>query len=363
VFHVPLTSADIKREARRLGFDSCGVARADAFPELGLLRDWLDRGFSGTMGYLQRTAERRADVRNVLPTARSIIVAAMVYNSDRPYSMEAGQGDRAEIARYGWGDDYHDVMGRTLEDLLAWMRGQSTQAFDALWYVDTGPVQERAYAQRAGVGWIGKNTCLINPEFGSWLFLSELIVSLELEADGPGFDQCGTCTLCLEACPTGALVQERVLDATRCISYSTIELKGAIPEADREGIGNHVYGCDICQEVCPWNLRPPLSANAAWTPRPEFERPALAELWRMPDGRLRELLRHSAMNRARVAGIRRNAAVAIGNSGRPDLAAVFDERDDPGASPSKDDPVVREHVEWARQRLLGRENAEGRWMK
>ena len=215
--------------------------------------------------------------------------------------------------------------------------------------------QERVYAQRAGLGWIGKNTCLVNADLGSWLFLSEIIVSLTLDADAAGIDQCGTCTLCLDACPTGALVEPRVLDAARCISYLTIELKGAIPEAHRDDIGAHVYGCDICQEVCPWNLRPAVSARREWLPRAEFDRPALADLWRASDEQLRAALRDSAMTRARLTGIRRNVAVAIGNSGQPELAAVLDEAaPEAPASPSKRDPIVREQVEWAKRKLRSR---------
>ena len=347
-----ITSAAIKRHALEVGFDLSAVARADDFPELRFLREWLNRGHAGEMRYMERSAGQRIDVRNILPSAKSVIVAAMVYNTDRPYSTEVTAGANAEIARYAWGEDYHRVIGGKLEDLVGWMRAECDEPFDAKWYVDTGPVQERVYAQHAGLGWIGKNTCLINAGLGSWLFLSEIIVSLTLEADEAGVDQCGTCTLCLEACPTGALAQPYLLDARRCISYLTIELRGAIPEARRGDIGAHVYGCDICQEVCPWNLRPAVSARREWLPKAEFDRPALADLWRTSDGELRASLGRSAMMRAKLTGIRRNVAVAIGNTGQPAMAAVFDETDDDmRASPSKQDPMVREHVEWAKRKL------------
>ncbi len=349
-----LTPSSIQQHAVSLGFDLCGIAPADSFPELRFLREWLDAGYAGDMSYLARSAERRMDVRQVLPSARSVIVAAMVYNTDRPYSTEV-TGDRAEISRYAWGEDYHRVMGEKLEALIAWMRAQSDQPFDARPYVDTGPVQERVFAQHAGLGWIGKNACLINPDLGSWLFLSEIITSLALEAGEPGLDQCGSCTLCLEACPTGALVEPRVLDATRCISYLTIEVKGAIPAEHRGAVATHVYGCDICQEVCPWNMRPAVSTRREWQPRAAFDRPALVDLWRASDDRLREALRESAMSRAKLAGLRRNVAVAMGNRGQAEAAAALDEPDP--SSPSKDDPMVREHVEWARARCRnGRSN-------
>ncbi len=346
---MPLTSTAIKRRALDLGFDLCGIAPAANLPELQFLREWLDRGYAGEMNYLRRGADRRADVRHVLPSARAVIVAAMVYNTDRPYSTETTGRGHAAISRYAWGDDYHVVMGRRLEGLLEWMRAECDEPFEARWYVDTGPVQERVYAQRAGLGWIGKNTCLINPALGSWLFLSELIVSLDLVPDEAGFDQCGSCTLCLEACPTGAFVEPGVLDARRCISYLTIERKGAIPEEHRDGVGDHVYGCDICQEVCPWNLRPAVASRDEWTPRPSFDRPRLVDLWRSSDERLEAALRASAMNRAKVKGLRRNVAVAIGNSGQAGDVQVLDESDP--ASPSKQDPMVREHVAWARRKL------------
>ena len=219
-----LTAERIKEKARAIGFDLCGIAPAGAWPELGFFREWLARGYAGTMGYLPRTARVREDVRQVLPSARSVIATATLYHADRPLSVESADEEEAIISRYAWGDDYHDVIGRRLEALLAWMRDQAHTPFRARAYVDTGPVQERVYAQYAGLGWIGKNTCLINPERGSWLFLGEIITSLALRPDPPGFDQCGTCTLCLEACPTGALTAPYVLDATRCLSYLTIEL-------------------------------------------------------------------------------------------------------------------------------------------
>ena len=251
-----LTSEAIKHGPVNIGFDLCGVAPADAFPELAFFRQWIDRGYAGTMGYLPRSAERRSDVRNVVPSARSVIVTGTLYNSGQPYSTERNDATRGEVARYAWSRDYHQVLGERLDALLAWMRAQHSEPFDARAYVDTGPVQERVYAQYAGLGWIGKNTCVINPELGSWLLLGAIICSLPLEPDAPALDQCGTCTLCLEACPTGAFAAPYELDATRCVSYLTIEYRGSIPEAQRAAIGNHLFGCDVCQEVCPWNASP-----------------------------------------------------------------------------------------------------------
>src|SRR5262245_22113524 len=208
------------------------------------------------MHYMHRTGERRADVRAVMPSAQSVISLGVVYNTDRPYSNQRNDSTRAAIARYAWGDDYHVVIEERLAQLIARLREISDDEFEARAYVDTGPVQERVYAQHAGLGWIGKNTCLINEDLGSWIFLAEIICNLPLEPDAPAFDQCGSCARCLEACPTGAIVDAGVLDASRCLSYLTIELKGAIPQELRAAIGQHAYGCDICQEGCPWNIAP-----------------------------------------------------------------------------------------------------------
>lgn len=308
-----LTSEDIKRRAKELGFDLCGIAPAAAFPELAFLRQWIDRGYAGTMAYLPRSAERRGDVRRVVPAARSVIVMGTIYNTGRPYSTQRNDKGAAEVARYATSEDYHEVLGRRMDALLGWMREQHPEPFDARAYVDTGPVQERVYAQYAGLGWIGKNTCVINPEAGSWFLLSEIICSLPLEPDPPALDQCGTCTLCLEACPTGAFVEPHVLDATRCISYLTIEYRGAIPEEHRAAVGNHVFGCDICQEVCPWNGAPVTTADRGWSSREDLSRQTLVDLRRRTDDELAALIDGTPLMRAGVKGIRRNLAVALDN--------------------------------------------------
>ena len=354
--HAMLTAADIKTRAREIGFDLCGIAPAAGFSELRVLREWLDRGYAGEMGYMARTADRRADVRGVMPSARSVVVLGTLYNTDRPYSTEIDDPGEALISRYAWGDDYHDVLGERTEALRDWMRGRHPGPLETCVYVDTGPVQERVYAQQAGLGWVGKNTCLINPELGSWLFLSEILCSLLLDPDSPGLDQCGTCTLCLDACPTGAFPEPGMLDATRCLSYLTIETKGAIPPAQRAGLGTHVYGCDVCQEVCPYNDTAPISTDPVWQPRASLDRPRLGELWSRSDAELRDAIRSGPMTRVRVKRLRRNLAVAIGNSGEIAAAAALgDER--PGVRPdagSVAEPLVAEHVGWARDRLAVR---------
>jgi epoxyqueuosine reductase len=259
------------------------------------------------------------------------------------------------LTRYAWGDDYHDVIKSRLHHLLEWMRSVGDAPFDARAYVDTGPVQERVYAQYAGLGWIGKNTCLINREIGSWLFLGEIICTLPLEPDAQGLEQCGSCTRCLEACPTGALVEPGVLDSNRCLSYMTIELRSSIPEADRPSIGAHVYGCDICQEVCPYNQPAPTSSDLPWQPRAGLDLPLLVDLWRRSDAELRALVKGSAMTRAKLVGLRRNIAVAIGNSGDDEArSALHEHRADQS---SVLDPMVQEHIAWAAGRT-GTRNTE-----
>ena len=318
-------------------------------PELGYLEEWIDQGYAGTMDYLSRTAERRADVRNVLPSAKTVIALATIYNVDRPYSTEVADESIGKIARYAWGEDYHAIVGHRTENLLKWIREEHGSAFEAKAYVDTGPVQERVYAQHAGLGWIGKNTCVINADLGSWLYLSEIISDLPLGADLPALDQCGTCTLCLDACPTDALAKPWVLDSTRCLAYLTIENKDSIPESYRQDVGTNVFGCDICQDVCPWNANPPVqSSGTEFLPRASFDQPQLVSLWQRSDVEWRRTLKGSALKRASVVRWRRNVAVALGNSATPEGLAALAEN--PPESPSCDDPLVVEHVEWAKSR-------------
>jgi epoxyqueuosine reductase len=354
-----LRSDSIKARASELGFDLCGIAPAQAFPELAFLKDWLARGYAGEMQYMYNSAERRADIRTFLPSARSVIVTGTLYNTGEGRRSKTGRTQKAEgpsdairVAKYARGQDYHQVLGERLHALRAWMRSQTDEPFEAELFVDKHHVQERVFAHYAGLGWIGKNTCLINREQGSWLFLAGIATSLELDPDQPGFDQCGACTLCIDACPTGALVDARVMDATKCISYLTIEVDGRIPDAQRLQIGNHAYGCDICQDVCPWNLAAPVSGDPAWhaTPRDGL---SAADLWRRSDFDLHQLVKGSAMTYLPLSRFRRNLAVVIGNTGNPELAEVLDH---PGngarnAARSAATPVVEEAVTRAKQRL------------
>jgi len=328
----------ICEQARGLGFDLCGVAPAEAFPELARVSTWLERGHAGEMNYLRD--ERRVDPRLALDGARSVIVVALNYNAPMPYSTEqAGVHDadspRGWVSRYAWGDDYHEVLREKLNALVARMHEQWPEPFEARAYVDTGPVVERVAAKYAGLGWLAKNTCLINEQLGSWMFLGMILTTLELEAslapgEPPAADLCGNCTLCLDACPTQAFAAPYVLDARRCISYLTIELRSAIPEDLRPAMGNAVIGCDICQDVCPWNRKSPVTELAAFQPRrielqnengkEKMENgatlfaPQLEWLASLSQEEFSRIFRGSAVKRAKWRGLVRNACVALGNS-------------------------------------------------
>jgi epoxyqueuosine reductase len=308
-----ITSRDIKEYARTLGFDLCGVAAAEHYPELDFLQEWLARGYAADMAWMRGSADKRADVRNILPGARSVIVTATLYNTDRPYSGELPP-DTAQISRYAWGDDYHAVVRARLELLRRWIHAASPEPVDTRVFVDTGPVQERVYAQYAGLGWVGKNTCLINAEIGSWVFLGEIICTLALEPDTQGLEQCGSCTRCLEACPTEALVEPGVIDSGRCISYLTIEARGPLPVEYLEAMGTHVYGCDICQEVCPYNRPAPVTSDPHWQPRAGLDLPRLVDLAARTDDELHDLLRRSPMKRQTIELLRRNVTIALANA-------------------------------------------------
>ncbi len=307
----------LKSQARALGFDLVGVARLGPAATAPLFDGWLARGFAGDMSYLERGADKRGDPRRVFANASSAVVVGMNYGGTAP----AGP-----VARYARGDDYHDVMTERLRALHAWLNAELGRDVAGKAYVDTGPILERDLARKAGLGWFGRNTMLINPEMGSFFFIGALLLDVELAPDEPfEADRCGTCTRCLDACPTDAFVAPHVLDATRCISYLTIELKGDIPEELHAGVGANVYGCDICQDVCPWNVRFSLDAReAAFAPRESIggknARTLARDILAMDDESFRAAFRNSPMKRAKLRGLQRNSAVVLGNVGmREDL--------------------------------------------
>jgi len=343
---------DAKALALAVGFDLAGVTDAVPRPETEFLRDWIARGFAGEMDYIERRVEQRVDPRLVVPDARSVIAVGLVYDPGARPGQEAERGPL--IARYAGGDDYHDVMIDRLRALESALAARAAVPIRSRCYVDTGPVQERVFAAYSGLGWIGKNTCLIHPTLGSYLFLGVLITDLPLEPDTREPDHCGSCRACIEACPTDAIVEPYVLDATRCISYTTIESRGPIPETLRDRHQGWVFGCDICQEVCPWNTRErrrvppdPFGLRDRIAPRPQWIRPSFEWLLDLDEQRWRQATRKSALRRTRYRGMMRNTLVAAGNSKDRSLRGSIRRHLD---SP---DEMIAEHARWALDRLGG----------
>jgi epoxyqueuosine reductase len=334
-----VTAEDVKSLALDCGFELAGVTRALPLAEAAFYQQWVADGYAGKMHYLvDHRAGIRHDPRRLLASAKSILCVGKLYGGPEPESAEM-----AAISRYAWGEDYHEVLRGGLERLVARMQERAGAGFEWKICVDTAPLLERAYARHAGLGWIGKNACLINQQKGSWFFLGELLLSLDLAADGPPPDRCGTCTRCIDACPTAAIVPAAppgpafTIDSRLCIAYFTIELRGPIPAEAREGIGANVFGCDICQDVCPWNR--PLSAPSIPDP------PPLEKLAALSEEDFRRIFRRSAVKRAKYSGFLRNVAIAMGNLGlekfREPLARMAE----------SDDPVVAEHARWGLERL------------
>ena len=386
-------TARLAEQARSIGFDLCGVARAENNDQPEQLPEWLARGYAGEMRYLHDA--RRHSIPGVLPGARSVIVCALNYNTPLPYSTaalanqsrdagikSADSPPRAWISRYAWGHDYHDVLKPKLDGLVSWLRAELHQDFQSRVYVDTGPVLERLAAKHAGLGWLAKNTCLINQQLGSWLFLGVILTDLDLAptlaADqAPPRDLCGTCTRCIDACPTDAFVAPYVLDARRCISYLTIELRGAIPEEFRAAMGSMVFGCDICQDVCPWNRKSPTTPLAEFLPRkipitaahknvespaPEdtsLFMPALDWLVSLTEDDFRRIFRASPVKRAKWRGLLRNACVALGNSAiapeNPAYPRIVQRLEELA---SAEDAILAEHAAWALARLHSAPSAQ-----
>src|SRR6202790_1121735 len=383
----------ISERATQLGFAMAGVARAEKFPELANQQEWLARGYAGEMKYLSDA--RRSDPEAALPGVRSVIVCALSYNTEHARTAPAladlsdatdTTGPRGWISRYAWGDDYHEVLREKLQLLLDALRVQYPQPFEARIYADTGPINERVLARHAGLGWLGKNTLLLNERIGSFFFLGVILTTLDLQpawgnSAAPPVDRCGTCRKCIDACPTDALVEPYVMDARKCISYLTIELRGAIPEQFREPMGQHIFGCDICQDVCPWNRHAPVSYAKEFQPRSfahatdpaaaeeEFSlhekngaspetlfMPRLEWLASLNQSDFSEMFRGSPIQRTKWQGAVRNVCVAFGNSKLPRDSVAFERISSVltrlAASP---DPVIAESAQWAISRIQANE--------
>jgi epoxyqueuosine reductase len=351
---VEITAA-VRLAAREAGFELAGVAGVEDTPELEYFPRWIADGHAGEMKYLEARDDqgrlKRASLAHAAPWARSVVVCAINYNTAQPYSTDAPDETRGWISRYAWGRrDYHEsVMLRLRRVEAAVKSAAGVGDLVTRCYVDTGPIVERVVAKYAGIGWIGKNTCIINQKLGSWLFLGVILTSLELdrdlEPDLPAPDRCGSCTRCIDACPTGALVAPYQLDSNKCISYLTIEKRGAIPEELRSGMGRHIFGCDICQDVCPWNRKAPATNAAEFQPRAELVNPALEWLAEISAEEFRESFRASPVRRAKRAGMRRNAVIAMGNSGERKFLPLIEKLT------ADEDEVVAESAAWARRKL------------
>lgn len=309
----------MKTLARECGFELAGIAPAVPLADFARFESWRAAGMAGEMSYLtDRRGDMRSDPRHLLPSAQSIVCVGKLYNTDYPYSTEYDKPGCGWISRYAWGDDYHDVLRDGLERLVQRIAEAIDEPFESKICVDTAPLLERSYARAAGLGWIGKNSCLINQQQGSWFFLGEILLSIPLAPDSPPPDRCGSCTRCIDACPTSAIAPSPNggwrLDARACISYATIEKRGDLPAELRERMGNHIFGCDICQDVCPWNSKAPLTTDEAF--KPHELAPPLTEMVAMTEEEFRTRFKGSPLRRTKYAGLRRNVANALNNSRR-----------------------------------------------
>ena len=338
----------IQARAHKLGFELVGIIPAAQSETIARYRQWIENGYAGQMGYLEKHLPLKTDVRQLLSEAKSVISLAMNYYTLDPPKALAEDPARGQISRYAWGDDYHDIIRQRLSELVDFIKQTAETELQTRVCVDTAPIIEREYAQKAGIGWIGKNTNLIHWRSGSWYFLAEVLVSIVLESEtlAPR-GSCGTCTRCIEACPTDAIVEPNLLDSRRCISYLTIELKERIPKAFRAKMGNLIYGCDICQEVCPWNSKAVPTDDPAFQPRAGNFAPTLLSLIGMTQQEFSRRFRGSPIKRAKRRGFLRNVLVAIGNWGEQRAIPALKK------ALTDDEPLVRSHAAWALGQIGG----------
>ena len=338
----------IHQRANELGFQLVGITPAARSETIARYRQWIESGYAGKMRYLKRHLPLKADVRQLLVEAKSVISLAMNYYTLDPPKALADDPARGQISRYAWGDDYHDVIRQRLSELVDFIKQAAETKLKTRVCVDTAPIIEREYAQKAGMGWIGKNTNLIHWRSGSWYFLAEVLIDIDLESDAPPLrGSCGTCTRCIEACPTDAIVAPNLLDSRLCISYLTIELKESIPKALRPKIGNLIFGCDICQEVCPWNSKAVPTDEPAFQPRDGNLTPKLLSLIGMTQQEFSRRFKGSPIKRTKRRGFLRNVLVAIGNWGEPSAVPALKD------ALTDDEPLVRSHAAWALGKIGG----------
>ena len=342
---VPDLKESIKAKAAELGFVACGFARADAAPEAGeRLREWIAAGYHGEMGWIEERAEQRASPQGLWPEARSVIALAMSYAPASDPMALANEGSRGRISVYAQGTDYHKTVKKALKAMGRWLAEEAGCQLKV--FVDTAPVMEKPLSAAAGIGWQGKHSNLLSREHGNWLFLGVIYTTLELAPDAPASEHCGSCSRCMMACPTGAIIAPGQVDARKCISYLTIEYAGPIPHEYRAAIGNRIYGCDDCLAVCPWNrFASQAQANIAFAPRAELAAPALADLLALDDASFREMFSGSPIKRIGVARMIRNCLIAAGNSGDPALRSAVERH------AASEDPVVADAAAWALARL------------
>ncbi len=341
-------SRAIKKEAQRLGFALVGITSAETPPHVSAYENWLALGRHANMDYLatERGRNCRRDPQQLLPDCQSILVLGMGYPNPESRQDEEEDGPKGNVAAYAWGRDYHLILPERMEALVAFIEQQCGGPVAQRWYTDTGPILERELAQRAGLGWIGKNTCLISPTGGSYFLLAEILLGIALEPDLPfPTDRCGTCRRCIEACPTGCILPDRTLDARRCISYLTIENKGEIPADLRAQMGNWVFGCDVCQMVCPWNRFAPEGFDQEMAPRAGVPTPNLEAELELTAQDFNRKFKDSPVRRAKRGGYLRNVAVALGNRGNPDVTPALEK------AQQDDEPLVRQHAEWALKQI------------
>ena len=338
----------IQAHANELGFELVGVTPAAHSETIARYREWIENGYAGKMHYLEKHLALKTDVRQLLAEAKSVISLAMNYYTLDPPKALAQDPGRGQISRYAWGDDYHELIRERLLELVTFIKQTAESELKTRVCVDTAPIIEREYAQKAGIGWIGKNTNLIHWRSGSWYFLAEVLVNIVLESDTPELrGSCGTCTRCIEACPTDAIIEPNLLDSRRCISYLTIELKESIPKTLRPEIGNWIFGCDICQEVCPWNSKAVSTTETGFQPRDGNLTPKLLSLVGMTQEEFSRRFKGSPIKRAKRKGFLRNVLVAIGNWGTQRAVPALKD------ALADDEPLVRSHAAWALGRIGG----------